>query len=208
MKKKFFALGLIMLFLVQTVTFAHWADPQINILTENEVLDKVFEIEGLSDILKRPITREEFFSLMAVAKNVESDVKTKDFIDYPEISDKYVKYINALIRDGVVVGNLEDEEIYIKPKEDITRQEASVILCKMLELTYDEYTLNFEDVNNISPWALPYIKGVVRAHIINGYPDNTVRPRDSITIAEAICMIGNLYTTDYIKTVEIFAGLY
>ena len=68
MKRKFFILGLMMLFLVQTVTFAHWADPQINILTENEVLDKVFEIEGLSDILKRPITREEFFSLMAAQR--------------------------------------------------------------------------------------------------------------------------------------------
>ena len=206
MKRKFLVSGLIMLFLVQTVTFAHWADPQINILTENEVLDKVFESENLPNILKNYITREEFFALMAVAKNTSSDVKTKDFLDYSEISDKYVKYINALVRDGVVVGNLEDENIYIKPKESITRQEASVILCKMLDLTYDDYTLTFEDVNNISPWALPYIKGVVKAHIINGYPDNTVRPRDNITIAEAICMIGNLYTTDYIKTVEVFAG--
>lgn len=206
MKKKFLVLGLTMLFLVQTVTFAHWADPQINILTENDVLGKVFESEELVGILNNPITREEFFSLMAVAKNVESDAKTKDFIDYSEISDKYVKYINGLVKQQIVTGSLEDEKLYIKPKSNITRQEASVILSKMLNLTGEDYNLSFADYSDIPAWALSYIRSVVKAGIISGYPDNTVRSRNNITIAEAICMIGNLYTTGYIKNGEIFAG--
>ena len=50
----------------------------------------------LRTILKNPITREEFFSLMAVAKNVSSEVKTKDFTDYGEINSKYVPYIHIV----------------------------------------------------------------------------------------------------------------
>ena len=204
--RKFLVSSLIALFFAQTIAFAHWADPQITILKENDVLEKVFESEGLSNILSRPITREEFFSLMAVAKNVESEVKVKDFIDYSEIDNKYIKYINGLVKEQVVTGSLEDEKLYIKPKSNITRQEASVILSKMLYLTNEEYSLNFSDFNDISPWALVYIKGAVKAQIINGYPDNTVRPRNNITIAEAICMIGNSYTMGYMKNGEVFAG--
>ncbi|MBQ7668388.1 MAG: S-layer homology domain-containing protein [Clostridia bacterium] len=205
MKKKFLVSGLIASCFIISLSFAHWADQQIGILKDNNVLDKVFESE-IETILNNPITREEFFSLMAVAKNVSSEVKPKDFTDYGEINSKYVPYINGLITEGIVAGSLENDNLYINPKHNITRQEASVILSKMLYLNDEEYTLAFIDNNDIAPWALPYIKGAVKGGIISGYPDGTVKPKNNITIAEAICIVGNSYTMGYMKNGEIYAG--
>ena len=90
----------------------------------------------------------------------------------------------------------------------ITRQEAAVILSKVLNLTDANYKLEFADFDSIGKWAISYVAGTVKSGIISGYPDNTVKPLNNITIAEAIAIVANAYNMGYFsdENIATFAG--
>jgi len=216
MKKILFSIGISIFIGLISISNAHWADEQIKLLTENGVIETVFD-ENIENILKRPITREEFFSLVAVSnKDTGSEpiISFEDtgsepisFEDFSDVNPKYALYIGELINDGIISGTPENGKLYIKPKAEITRREAAVILSKIFNLTDTEYELKFSDNNDIGAWAVPYIKGAVKANIISGYPDNTIRPKNNITIAETIALIGNSYSRGlFIEEFSVYAG--
>jgi len=165
--------------------------------------------ESLSDqLLDRAITREEFFALTAVAKGFSGSSTNKTFEDLSTVTPQYAKYIGEFINEGIIVGVIEKGKNYIKPKTEITRSEAAVILSKIFELTDEVQELNFKDYAEIGDWAIPYLAGVVSAKLINGYPDNTIRPANHITIAETIAILSNSHQNGYltIGKSEIYAG--
>ena len=47
------------------------------------------------------------------------------------------------------------------------------------------------DSNSISAWAKEAVATAVKNGIINGYPDNTFRPRANATRAEAVTVVVN-----------------
>lgn len=188
---------LTILFLIPSISNAHWVDSQMDVLQNAGILQEVFEIEKDNKILNRAITREEFFSLVAVANNITKAEISKEFVDANDVEIKFVGYIGGLIEEGIVAGALKDGALYINPKVSITRQEAVIILSKSLELSDENYEINFIDSNVISKWAKPYFAGVISAKIINGYPDNSVKPLKNITVAEAIAIIANSYNSGY-----------
>ena len=52
--------------------------------------------------------------------------------------------------------------------------------------------MNFTDKDAISDWALNYVEIGTENNIITGYPDNTFKPQEDITRAEAFTMICKL----------------
>jgi len=196
------------LLLVPSICAAHWADSQIEVLQKNEILQEVFEVENIEQILSRAITREEFFTLVATADDIIKSYPNSEFVDFNQVDSKFVEYIGGVINSGVVAGVPENGKMYIKPKVAITRQEAAVILGKVLKLSSDENSFNFSDTDLIKPWAKPYLSGVVKAGVINGYPDNSVKPLNNITVAEAIAMVANAYNMGYFsdEVVSLYAG--
>ncbi|MGB9834483.1 MAG: S-layer homology domain-containing protein, partial [bacterium] len=71
-----------------------------------------------------------------------------------------------------------------RPEKPITRAEIAAILTRIMGLNPQTApNPNFADVQS-THWAFGYISAVVNAGIMQGYPDRTFRPDQSITRAE------------------------
>lgn len=71
-----------------------------------------------------------------------------------------------------------------RPEKPITRAEIAAILTRIMGLNpQTAANPNFADVQS-THWAFGYISAVVEAGVMQGYPDHTFRPDQSITRAE------------------------
>ncbi len=124
--------------------------------------------------------------------------------------DVHYQAIYNLVNRGVLNGY---EDGTFKPDNTITRAEfAKVIMVSELGDSNISASLvaNFSDTNG--HWANKYIAAAVNAGIINGYPEGTFKPDNTVTYAEAVkmvvCALGygpvidktlNPWYSDYIK---------
>lgn len=159
----------------------HWAQVHI----EKWLTDGL--IAGYPDGQFKPdreITRAEFVALVnrAFEKQSEnaagsfSDVKPPDWFYDEVVSAKAAGYISGY-PDGT-----------FKPYNAVTRQEAAVMLTKLLGLAPEvESTVeSFSDYHSIDQWAIPGINAVTAQAIMHGFPDKTFGAQNNITRAEAV----------------------
>lgn len=157
----------------------HWA--------QNEVTDWVEKgfIQGYADGSFKPdnsLKRTEFMALInrafgftETAAVFYSDLSSSNWA-YAEVA-KAVKagYINGY-SDGTIGAG-----------KTISRQEAAVIINRLLKLDAARTTALFSDSKDIAAWALGSVNAVASAGIMKGYSeDNSFKPGRDITRAEAV----------------------
>lgn len=131
------------------------------------------------------LTRQEAAIIMVRALGLENKEVTKniEFIDIFTIDDWAMKYVKLSVEYGIFKGNADKT---FKPHEIISREQFVVIIERALRGTdQGDKTTAFADESAISDWAKAAVKNAVDAKIINGYEDNTFRPDNHITRAEA-----------------------
>lgn len=81
-----------------------------------------------------------------------------------------------------------------KPNKYITREEMIAVLTRAWEVKLENKTLElpFTDNGEIASWVLENVKAGFENTIIQGYPDNTYKPKNNITRAEAFTIICKL----------------
>ncbi len=109
-------------------------------------------------------------------------------------SSWYYDPISYLCSVGIMKGYSDNT---IRPNNYITRAEFIKMATELKGFEDSTITLNFKDVQK-TDWFYYYVKAGVNLNLLNGYNDNTFRPNNSITRAEATkivdTMIGrNLY---------------
>lgn len=77
------------------------------------------------------------------------------------------------------------------PNRNITRAEAAVMVSKALRLAVND-ELNFADADRIPAWAVNGVSAVCESGIMRGFPDNTFRPQNNLTRAEAAVIVENI----------------
>ena len=116
MKKQIFVAILFAMILMTSHVEAHWVETHVERLSAIDNL-QILQNENLPDqLLDRAITREEFFSLIAVAKGFNGSGTNKTFEDLSTVTPQYAKYIGEFINEGIIVGVTEKGKNYIKPK--------------------------------------------------------------------------------------------
>ena len=89
-----------------------------------------------------------------------------------------------------------------KPNNPITREEASAMVFRVLNLEeLDKVAAEFDDSDKISNWAIGYVNAVKEAGYIQGH-NNLFRPDEGITRAEAAKILHNILTEDTDKPEE------
>lgn len=73
----------------------------------------------------------------------------------------------------------------------ITREQMAVMVVNAAKLAPAPEETRFTDSGGISGWAREAMAAVTGSGIIKGYPDNTIRPRNSATRGEAVTVIVN-----------------
>lgn len=81
-----------------------------------------------------------------------------------------------------------------RPNKHITREEMIAVLTRAYEIKLKDESLElkFKDFDDISEWARINVKAGYETRVIEGYPDNTYRPKNNITRAESFTIICKL----------------
>ncbi|MEN6459934.1 MAG: S-layer homology domain-containing protein [Syntrophomonas sp.] len=176
----------------------HWAAAQLNNWLEKGL------IQGYEDGSFKPdnnITRAEFVAVL----NRALGLTAKTAITFSDVSSdvwyagdiekaKAAAYISGY-RDGT-----------FKPDNPITRVEVAKILSSVMKLKNYEAAakLNgYQDAGDIPQWGKESLNSAVIAKYFQGYSDNTIRPLNNISRAEAVTV---LYQA--LGTVYNVAGIY
>jgi hypothetical protein len=169
----------------------HWAEQAILRLTEKGV------ISGYPDGTVKPdniITRGEFCALLA--RNLSLDM-TKTKQEPPAFKDIgrhwSLKNIQALVEAGIL--DPADYTVYFRPDEPITRIEIIRMMVRVIgegdKAKQTNANTGFQDDAAVADKDKGYVIVAKEKNLVNGYPDNTIRPAGKTTRAEAFTLLDN-----------------
>ena len=128
----------------------------------------------------RNVTRIEFITYV-MSELGEIEYKTPaEFIDLSS-TDRYFNYVSSAVEKGVITGYGNG---YLRPYDEITRQEAIVILSRAYQLkeTSGVYINGYADFSMISPYAVGYISAAARNGIVTYAMGDRFNPQSTVTI--------------------------
>lgn len=131
-----------------------------------------------------PITRAEISAILSrIIAGGEVGNKRSSFRDVEDFR-WYADYVGYMREQGLISGYPDGT---FKPRDNITRAELAAIISKLNNLS-NPTEISYPDVKT-QYWARDAIKNVVNTGIMTGYPDNTFRPNNNVTRAEAATII-------------------
>ena len=161
----------------------HWAENQISVWVNAGL------ISGYEDGTFKPnnsITRAEF----AVLANKVCGYTASTPANFSDVkpTDWYYGEVSKAVAAGYISGYTDGT---FRPNGIITRQEAAVMISRMLKLVNTESTVlnTFTDANSIPQWSREAISAVVTKGYMKGYPDQTFQATKSMNRAEAVVVL-------------------
>ncbi len=143
---------------------------------------------------EEPITRAEtatIFARIFADYNEDNLVSTQtDFTDVkPE--DWFIRYISRCEDENIIFGY----DGKFRPDDNITRAEFAVICVRFFEKrsesTIEPENISFTDFDS-SHWSYETIRKAYANGYVSGYPDQTLRPDNIITRAEAVTIVNRM----------------
>ncbi|SDF92956.1 beta-galactosidase [Thermoanaerobacter thermohydrosulfuricus] len=163
-----------------------WAYDVVSVLASRHIIKGIDENTFLPN---EKITRAEFAALMIRALGIEEEPYQGEFNDVKE-GAWYANAIEAAYKAGIMLGDGKN----MRPDDPITREEMTAVIMRVYgKLTdYKEDNIGdttFSDNDKISEWARNVVANAVKLGIVRGYEDNTFKPKDNATRAEAAAML-------------------
>ncbi|NLC63858.1 MAG: S-layer homology domain-containing protein, partial [Thermoanaerobacterales bacterium] len=160
----------------------HWAEAGIRELLNQGA------VSGYPDGTFRPdnmITRAEFVTILVKACEFPQE-SSKVFED---TSEHWARdNISTAVHHEIVTGY---DSTTFGPDDPVTREQIAVMIDRTIKPDTVTGEITFADSSNISDWAREAVAAAVNKGIIRGYPDNSLRPKDHATRAEAVTVIVN-----------------
>ncbi len=170
----------------------HWAKQAIELMAAKEIIDG---FPNGSFQPKSNITRAQFATMIVKALKLDSSSTATSFKDV-KATDWHAGYVAAASKAGIIKGFNGS----FNPDALITREEMAVMVIRALGLEAQaqqmaKTTLKFKDDTKISGWARGYVALEAQKDIVNGYQeDNTFRPQDKASRAEAAVTLSRFYS--------------
>ena len=170
-----------------------------DLTAEHWCYDKIIDFEekgyvcGYEDGTFKPdqtITRAEYVKIVNNFFGYELEYdKDSGFSDINS-GDWFVPYVNEAVERGYITGY---EDGTFRPEDPIRRQEATVILSRILEIDEEEYPADhkdglaqYSDGKEVEDWARVAIHSYSVYNFINGYEDGSLRILQDVTRAETV----------------------
>ncbi len=169
-------------------TIDHWGKDYVGALTASGVLT------GYGDGTFMPnmgVTREEIAVILTRALGLEtaaSVAATTNFTDRSYISEWAIDAVNVMVRRGVFEGY---DDGSFKPQQVISREEMVAVIIRTFSNEIGRSALTYTDADTVSEWAREYLEKATGLSLVEGYPDGSFRPRQTITRAEAAKVMYN-----------------
>lgn len=155
----------------------HWAYSQIQYAMESGWVSRTNNFRPDDNI-----TRAEFVKILNRAFNLNQS----SGVVFNDTKNHWAKYeIDIAVTNKVCNGKSSTE---FKPNDYITREEAAVMIAnykKINDSNFDKLSKH-KDADKVSTWAKKSVEGILEKSYMKGYSDNTFRPKDKITRAEAV----------------------
>lgn len=164
-------------------------------------------IKGYPDGTVRPeasLTRAEaaaiLYRVMEKSCVDRFHAESSSFRDVPD-GKWYTTYVATLEKAGVIVDSKDGN---FRPNDAITRAELASMLAQFANVTGGTNT--FSDVP-ATHWVADYIAAAVRSGWIQGYPDGTFRPEQTIKRAEMTAMVNRALGRDPQSASDLLEGM-
>lgn len=169
----------------------HWAYDQITTIHNQGLL---FPLKEDLFLPNKEMTRAEFVSMITKTLQAELDGDmNQPFADVP-LHKWYAADLVKAKKAGLILGG---DDGFFRPEDPISRAELAVLVQRAYPSLKNHTTIPtyFSDVAS-HHWASKEIKHVTQAGIIKGYTDNTYKPNQNVTRAEAVVLISRLLTKE------------
>ncbi len=133
------------------------------------------------------ITREEFAKILVCAFGFYDENAECSFADAS--GHWSYKYVASLYKMGITNG-IDERNFGVGLK--ITREDMATMCAKASKLESVSGEISFADGSDISDYALAYVASLVKNGAVKGFEDNTFRPKNNASRAEASAVIYNL----------------
>lgn len=103
---------------------------------------------------------------------------------FPDVPDSasYAEAVNALVEVGVMNGGNDGN---FRPDATITRAEASVVICRLLNTPVTAKESPFPDVPP-TEWSVRYVATAAELGIFSGYSNGNFGPNDPVTFEQMV----------------------
>ncbi len=193
--------------------YAAWTKDGSSVVSKVDVPDKLNGDEHFAYVIGYPegdvrpqnnITRAEAVTILF--RLLKDDVRNANVTDVNVFTDVnegdwYNKAVSTLAALEIVNGRTETE---FMPNEYITRAEFATIFARFSEFSY---TVDDEFKDIAGHWAEEYINEAAAYGWIAGYEDNTFRPDNRITRAEAMTLINRVLKRNPENTNDLLEGM-
>lgn len=160
----------------------HWAKDSIDAMYSKGI------INGFEDGSFKPelnVTRAEFAKMIVCLLGLPSNGDA----DFADVADNswYNGYVAAAAKAGIVKG----ADGKFNPNSYITRQDAAVMLARVLEykgIAMNDKAIEFNDTDKIANYAKNSVNGMANLGIITGY-NGGFAPLDNTTRAQAAALL-------------------
>ncbi|GIP40234.1 hypothetical protein J31TS4_35140 [Paenibacillus sp. J31TS4] len=172
----------------------HWAQDAVNDMGSRMVINGVGQGEFAPD---RAITRAEFAAIIVRGLGLQTEKRTNSFSDV-KTTDWYNGSINTA-QSYELISGFEDGTF--RPTENITREQAMVMLSKAMKMTglqakqqpnEGEPLRSFSDAGQVSAWAAASIADCLKAGLVSGRADQRLEPVAPISRAEVAILVQRL----------------
>lgn len=131
------------------------------------------------------VTRAEFSKMICLAFGIDENFD-KAFEDV-SASDWYYSYVGMMNVAGIIQG----DGINFYPNDNLTREDAAVIISRVISEKLGESSKSlYSDYNEVSNYAMNAVDKLTHAGIMSGF-EGYFRPKASITRGEASVLIVN-----------------
>lgn len=139
----------------------------------------------------RNITRSEFISLLMNYHGFDMDYPFTSFSDV-DTSAWYFPAIAAAEEQNIVNGYGDGT---FRPNSFLTREDAVTFVCRAYNInpSVDNISRFFFDYSDISEYSRKFVEFSIRNNILKGYENNTIKPKNNITRAEAVVILENFH---------------
>ncbi len=163
----------------------HWGQRYIDPLAQRGI------VKGYDDGGFHPdayVTRAEFVKMICTGFDITGEYADTGFADVDK-SAWYAQSVAVCRILGIVHGDTHNR---FRPQERITREDASVILYRILEdrIAFSEAErIPFNDSADIADYAVDAVSAMTDEGILSGFDTGSFRPKENTTRAQAAAIL-------------------
>ncbi len=159
----------------------HWAEDYITKMKAQGIISGIGNGQFAPD---RSVTRAEFVKMICVMSNVSGGAGSV-FTDV-KADDWYYSYVNAAYSAGLINGVGDGE---FAPQSPISREDAAVIIARLVKDKPKANLISFTDEENISDYAKEAVALLTAMGVVKGDDKGRFNPQNSISRAETAALL-------------------